>query len=243
MPAASGGQGSAATATSGRIGQTWCSGSDGAGGAARSLARGEQAVRGLDRAGAGRASEAATGESRAVVLVDDLASELDEESRARFFAALAWIRCPDASITTVDPDPARRTDRAWDRHPRRSTWNRGRFRLGWYNALDCASSAGVNDVAGETYDATKHQGSQRPRCGPQATGHVHRGHRRRHRAAPHGLRGRRQLDRRGPGRLLLGYLGVTIHEDESISVEPTTGAGSRSIIHEDEGRSPPPRSS
>ena len=41
---------------------------------------------------------------------------------------------------------------------------------------------------------------------PQTAEHVHRLHRTR-RAAPPGVRGRRQLHRRGPGRILLGHLG------------------------------------
>ena len=41
-----------------------------------------------------------------------------------------------------------------------------------------------------------------PRGGAQAPRHVYRRHRRRLRPAPHGLRGRRQRDRRGAGRLL-----------------------------------------
>ena len=45
------------------------------------------------------------------------------------------------------------------------------------------------------------QGAARPRRGAQAPRHVHRRHRRRLGPAPHGLRGRRQRDRRGAGRL------------------------------------------
>ena len=44
------------------------------------------------------------------------------------------------------------------------------------------------------------QGSQGPRRGAQAAGHVYRRHRRRLGPAPHGLRGRRQRHRRGAGR-------------------------------------------
>jgi flagellar motor protein MotB len=46
------------------------------------------------------------------------------------------------------------------------------------------------------------QGPQGPRRGAQAPGHVYRRHRRRLGPAPHGLRGRRQRDRRGAGRPL-----------------------------------------
>ena len=44
------------------------------------------------------------------------------------------------------------------------------------------------------------QGPEGPRCRAQAPRHVYRRHRRRLRPAPHGVRGRRQCDRRGAGR-------------------------------------------
>ena len=46
----------------------------------------------------------------------------------------------------------------------------------------------------------QHQGPEGPRRRPQAARHVHRRHLRRHRPAPHGVRGARQRDRRGAGR-------------------------------------------
>ena len=53
-----------------------------------------------------------------------------------------------------------------------------------------------------SYGEGSHPDPRRPGGGAQAPRHVHRRHLRRHRPAPPGVRGRRQLDRRGAGRLL-----------------------------------------
>ena len=53
----------------------------------------------------------------------------------------------------------------------------------------------------------QHQGAEGPGRGAQAPRHVHRRHVRRHRPPPHGVRGARQRDRRGAGRLLRRHQG------------------------------------
>ena len=63
------------------------------------------------------------------------------------------------------------------------------------------------------------QAPEGPRGRPQAARDVHRRHRRHLGPPPHGLRARRQLDRRGAGRLRATTSSVTIHADNSVTVE------------------------
>ena len=67
--------------------------------------------------------------------------------------------------------------------------------------LEAANAVSPSRPTASTYDASHDPGPRGPRGGPQAPRHVHRLDRRA-RPAPPGLRGRRQLRRRGPRRLL-----------------------------------------
>ena len=60
---------------------------------------------------------------------------------------------------------------------------------------------------GEDYDSTSIQVLKGPRCGAQASRHVHRRHVRRHRPPPHGVRGAGQRNRRSARRLLRRHQG------------------------------------
>ena len=72
-----------------------------------------------------------------------------------------------------------------------------------------------------------HQAAEGPGGRPQAARHVHRGHRRPLGPAPHGLRARRQRDRRGPGRLRRP-LSASRSTPTTPSRSRTTAAASRS---------------
>ena len=65
-----------------------------------------------------------------------------------------------------------------------------------------AAAESPTSTAGDAYGEGSHPDPRRPGGGAQAPRHVHRRHVRRHRPAPPGVRGGRQLDRRGAGRLL-----------------------------------------
>ena len=120
-------------------------------------------------------------------------------------------RCPrvrSAAMEPVDPIiPVRRGPRRWCDLP--------------------TSTPGVESPRRRGVRRRQDQGPRRPRGRAEAPGDVHRVHRRR-RPAPPGLRGRRQLDRRGAGRLLRPG-----HRSPSTSTTPspwsTTAAASRSI--------------
>ena len=79
----------------------------------------------------------------------------------------------------------------------------------------------------------RHHGARGPRGGPQAARHVHRLDRRA-RPAPPGLRGRRQLRRRGAGRLLR-HRSTSRCSPTAASASSTTAAASRSTSHPTEG--------
>ena len=140
----------------------------------------------------GRLSAKASGEPP-LFGADDFDAGLSEASVEEFFEALP----PKAAVllTTAAPlgalvAPGGGRARSAGRRGRR----RGAARPARRRARDRESDE-------HRLHHRLHQAAQGPGGRAQAPRHVHRGHRRPLGPAPHGLRARRQLDRRGPGRL------------------------------------------
>ena len=135
----------------------------------------------------------------------------------------AGARCPAATTSSTSScrcasSDASDTGTAWQPQSARATAAAVRLRLG------------------------QHQGPEGPGSGAQAPGHVHRRHLRRHRPAPHGVRGGRQRGRRGARRLLRRDQGHHPHRQLDLGASTTAAASRPASRTTTSSSAPPPRS-
>ena len=157
-----------------------------------------------------------------VLLLDDILSELDRE-----VAAAPWPGSTARRAGALQRD--RRA--AGGRGPTGAVWQvadraRRAARRRWRGGRRERPEAGPRAGPGRHLHRERHQGPRGARGGPQAARHVHRGHGR-VRAAPPGLRGGRQLRRRGARRVLLERPGRSSTRTGAAR-SSTTGGASRS---------------